>query len=136
MRVSTKGRYALRMMLDLAQHYGEGYISLKDIADRQNISKKYLDQIMMLLKGNRFFKSSRGYQGGYKLAQEPKDYTLGEILEMTEGSLSPVACLDDQGKDCGRGESCKVLNVWLGLDKAIRDYVDNITLQDILDQNC
>lgn len=134
MRVSTKGRYALRVMLDMAQHGDEGYISLSDIAQRQGISKNYLDQIMLILKKGQFFKAARGYQGGYKLAKAPDQYTVGQILRVTEGSIMPVACLDDCGEDCARSDGCMAMQVWAGLGKVMADYVDHLTLQDILER--
>lgn len=133
MRISTKGRYALRVMLDLAQHTGQGYISLSDIAKRQDISKNYLDQIMMLLKKDNMFKASRGYQGGYMLARKPAEYTVGEILCVTEGSVAPVACVEEEEAECGRGSTCLARQVWLGLDHVMNHYLNNLTLQDILD---
>ncbi|MGN0460706.1 MAG: RrF2 family transcriptional regulator [Ruminococcus sp.] len=133
MKISTKGRYALRMLLDLAEHQNDGYIALKEIATRQNISKKYLEQIVPILNKSDFLSTNRGYQGGYKLAKAPDKYTVGDILRMTEGSLSPVACLDCNPVGCERSGECATLPVWQGLKKAICDYLDNITLQDILD---
>lgn len=133
MRISTKGRYALRLMLDLAQNADEGYISLKVVADRQGISKRYLDQIMMVLNRTEFLESARGSQGGYRLAGSPSDYTVGAILRLTEGSISPVPCLEDDS-GCGRAEECMARNVWAGLDQVISDYLDGMTLQNVLDE--
>ncbi len=133
MKISTKGRYALRMLLDLAQHQNEGYIALKDIASRQSISKKYLEQIVPILNRSDILNTNRGYQGGYRLAKTPDKYTVGDILRLTEGTLSPVACLDRDPSDCVRSDECLTLPVWIGLKKAICDYLDGITLQDILD---
>ena len=132
MKISTKGRYALRMMLDLAIHRSDGYISLKDIAERQNISKKYLEQIIPLLNRSGFLRTSRGYQGGYMLVEPPSKYTVGEILRLTEGSLAPVSCLDFEVNDCPRQTECLTLPIWKGLYKAVTDYLDGITLQDII----
>lgn len=134
MKISTKGRYALRMLLDLAEHQNDGFIALKDIASRQDISKKYLEQIIPILNKSDFLLSNRGFQGGYKLAKSPDKYTVGDILRITEGSLSPVACLDHDPVRCPRSDTCPTLPVWKGLKKAIDDYVDNITLQDLLEQ--
>ena len=134
MRISTKGRYALRMMLDLAEHKENGYTALKDIAQRQGISKKYLEQIVPLLNKADILKTNRGYQGGYMLAREPSQYTVGEILRITEGSISPVACLEAETNLCDRADSCATLKVWEGLQKVITEYLDGITLQDILDE--
>ncbi len=134
MKISTKGRYALRLVLDLAEHRNEGYIALKDIAERQNISKKYLEQIIPLFNRSDILKTSRGYQGGYMLAPDPKQITVGSILRMTEGSLAPVACLDGDPVGCERRADCPTLPVWMKLDRLINEYLDTVTLQDILDQ--
>lgn len=134
MKISTKGRYALRMMLDLAEHQGDGYIALKDIAARQNVSKKYLEQIVPILNKADILNTNRGYQGGYRLARTPDQYTVGDILRITEGSISPVACLDKNPVECERAAECATLPVWQGLYKVIADYLDGITLQDILDK--
>ncbi len=134
MKISTKGRYALRLMIDLAEHVGCGYIVLKDIAARQDISKKYLEQIMPILNRTDFLVTNRGYQGGYMLAKSPDKYTVGDILRATEGSLTPVSCLDHEPNTCPRAAECATVNVWRGLYKAITDYLDSITLQDILDK--
>lgn len=133
MKISTKGRYALRMLLDLAEHKEDGYVALKDIAARQNISKKYLEQIVPMLNKSSILNTNRGYQGGYKLANSPDKYTVGDILRITEGSLAPVACLDRDPMDCERANECATLPVWQGLYKTINDYLDSITLQDIID---
>ncbi|NLZ46150.1 MAG: Rrf2 family transcriptional regulator [Clostridiales bacterium] len=134
MKISTKGRYALRLLIDLAQHKNSGFVALKDIAERQEISKKYLEQIVPLLNKSGFLRTNRGYQGGYMLAKEPNKYTVGEILRVTEGSLAPISCLDYEHNDCPRAEGCITIGVWRGLYKVITDYLDNITIQDILDQ--
>ena len=134
MKISTKGRYALRMMLDLAAHQGDGYVALKDIAQRQEISKKYLEQIVPMLGKSDILRTTRGYQGGYRLARAPKDYTVGEILRFTEGDLSPVACAGEETPVCTRSADCAVLPVWQGLYKVINEYLDGITLQDLLEQ--
>ncbi len=133
MKISTKGRYALRLMLDLAEHVGCGYVVLKDIAERQNISKKYLEQIMPVLNRTDFLIANRGYQGGYMLAKPPSKYTVGEILRATEGSLAPVACLEREPNECPRAGECLTLGMWKGLYDVITDYLDGITLQDLLD---
>ena len=133
MKISTKGRYALRMLLDLAQHMEQGYVPLKDIADRQNLSKKYLEQIVPVLNKSEMLQTNRGFQGGYRLAKAPDEYTVGEILRLTEGNLAPVACLADDPNQCLRREECITLPVWEGLYRAIAEYLDSITLQDILE---
>ena len=134
MKISTKGRYALRMLLDLAEHKNNGFIALKDIAARQGISKKYLEQIVPLLNKSDFLLVNRGFQGGYMLAKPPEKYTVGDILRITEGSLAPVACLEQNPNQCERSADCPTLSVWKGLEKVINDYLNNITLQDILDE--
>ncbi|MDO4460855.1 MAG: Rrf2 family transcriptional regulator [Clostridia bacterium] len=134
MKISTKGRYALRMMIDLAEHQNEGFIPLKDMAERQNISKKYLEQIVSLLNKAGVLQTNRGFQGGYKLIRSPKHYTVAEILKITEGSLAPVACLDCGDVNCDRADNCVTLPIWQGLNDVINNYLENITLQDILDR--
>ncbi|MDR1617395.1 MAG: Rrf2 family transcriptional regulator [Syntrophomonadaceae bacterium] len=133
MKISTKGRYSLRMLVDLAEHKDNGYIALKDIAERQGISKKYLEQIVTLLNRSDILRTNRGYQGGYMLAQAPSQYTVGQILRITEGGLCPVACLEDDPNQCERSGSCRTLPIWQGLSNVIAEYLDSITLQDILD---
>ena len=134
-KISTKGRYALRMLIDLALHHSEGYVSLKDVAQRQDISKKYLEQIVPLLNRSDILKTNRGYQGGYMLAKAPSEYTVGGILRLTEGSLAPVACLEAGTNDCPRAAECMTLYVWEGLYKVETEYLDGITLQDIIDRS-
>lgn len=133
LKISTKGRYALRMLIDLAMHQNDGYIALKDIAARQNISKKYLEQIMPILNKADVLLTNRGFQGGYRLARTPDQYTVGEILRITEGSLAPVACLDHTPNNCPMSEECITLPVWKGLNEVITKYLDSITIQDIID---
>ena len=134
MKISTKGRYALRMMIDLAEHQGTGFVALRDIAARQGISKKYLEQIIPILNRSDFLQANRGAQGGYRLAKAPKDYTVKDILELTEGSLAPVTCLDTTPVGCERSESCVTLPLWKGLAEVINNYLDSITLQDLLER--
>lgn len=134
MKISTKGRYALRMMLDLGQHDTGEYISLKDISNRQGITVKYLEQIVTSLTKAGFLRSQRGNNGGYRLAKSPREYRVGDILRVMEGSLAPIACLDDPDNVCPRACECEVLPFWKGLDKVINDYVDSYTLADLLDQ--
>lgn len=135
MKISTKGRYALRLMLDLAEHQSNGFVALKDIAQRQGISKKYLEQIVPLLNKAGVLKTTRGHQGGYMLAKEPCEYTVGDVLRITEGSLAPVACLDDDINRCDKADTCLTLPVWQGLDRVIHEYLDSITLQSIIDSS-
>ena len=133
MKISTKGRYALRMMLDLATYNTGEPVVLKDIAKRQDISEKYLEQIISILNKAQFVRSIRGAQGGYVLRRAPEEYTVGEILRLTEGSLAPVACLDEDADECERRSQCATIYVWEKLNKAISDVVDNITLADLVD---
>lgn len=132
MKISTKGRYALRIMADLAIHDNGEYIRLKDIAERQSITLKYLEQIMPLLTKAGYVKSCRGNNGGYMLARKPEEYTAGEILRTTEGSLSPIACIEDQPNRCPRKEKCTTLSFWEGLWQVINEYVDHVTLADLI----
>lgn len=134
MKISTRGRYALRMMLDMAQHQVNGPVALKDIAERQNISKKYLEQIALVLSQNGMLRGSRGHQGGYRLMKEPEEYTLYSVLEIVEGSLHPVACLDHAPNDCDRCNGCETLYIWEGLDQVIREYLNAMTLKDVLER--
>ena len=133
MKISTKGRYALRMLLDLAEHQQDGFIALKDIAARQHVSKKYLEQIVPILNKSNILQANRGFQGGYRLVNQPSEYTVGSILRLTEGSIAPVACLDFEPVGCEYRNECITLPLWQGLSKVIADYLGNITLQDILD---
>lgn len=133
MKISTKGRYALRLMLDLALNDTGQTIRIKDIAARQEISEKYLEQIIAVLNKAGYVKSVRGPQGGYSLARKPKDYTVGMILRLTEGSLAPVACLDDDPNECNRQEDCVTIYIWEKLYEAINSVVDNYTLADIVE---
>lgn len=135
MKISTKGRYALRMLIDLAQHQNEGFVALKDIAARQNISKKYLEQIVPLLNNSNMLQANRGFQGGYRLAGKPSAYTVGSILRLTEGGLAPVACLECEPYGCEMKATCATLSMWEGLYKVMTEYLDGITLQDILDKS-
>jgi Rrf2 family protein len=132
MKISTKGRYALRLMLDLAQRDDGEYTTIKSIAQRQEISDKYLEQIISVLNRAGFVKSIRGAQGGYRLAKPAKEYTVGMILRLTEGDLSPVACMKDRPNQCPRQESCPTLEVWKKLDDAISGVIDHITLADLV----
>lgn len=134
MKISTKGRYALRMLIDLAEHENDGFIALKDIAKRQGVSKKYLEQIVPILNRSDVLQTNRGFQGGYKLSKSPDKYTIGTILRLTEGSLAPVSCLDRTPNQCERSAECVTLPIWQGLNKVINDYLDSITLQDVVDR--
>lgn len=133
MRISTKGRYAMCVMIDLAEHYKEGPVALKDIASRQNISKKYLEQIVSLLNRPDFLKTVRGAQGGYMLARTPDKYTVAEILKLSEGSLAPVPDLDDPSEAAAAADY-QLLPLWQGLYDVVNSYLEGVTLQDILDR--
>lgn len=133
MKISTKGRYALRMLTDLAQNQGDGYISLHEIAERQEISKKYLEQIVPMLNKSGLLRTNRGNKGGYRLNKPAENCTVGDVLRATEGSLAPVACLEYNVNDCPKADRCSTLFVWEGLYKLTSQYFDSITLRDILD---
>lgn len=136
MKISTKGRYALRVMLDLAEHNTGEYIPLTDIAARQEISEKYLESIVSVLSKHHFLSALRGKGGGYKLARAPESYTVGSILKLTEGSLAPVACLEGDGANaCPRAPYCKTLGMWTRFYRLIDDYFEGITLSDLLTQD-
>ena len=132
MKISTKGRYALRLMLDIALNDAKTPVRIKDIAERQQISDKYLEQIVSSLNKAGFVKSLRGPQGGYRLNKKPEEYTVGMILRLIEGSLAPVACLDDDINNCTRADRCPTLILWEKLYDAISEVVDNITLADLI----
>lgn len=131
MKISTKGRYAVRLMLDIAQHSNGENISLKDVSKRQDISLKYLEQIVNMLSKAGLLKSQRGSQGGYKLLRKPEEYTIGDILRVTEGDLAPVACLEDGADECQRIDVCPTIKLWRGLHATINEYLDGITLADL-----
>lgn len=134
MKISTKGRYALRLMLDLAMQENGNYVSINSVSQRQDISEKYLEQIIKMLSKNGLVESTRGAQGGYRLTKEPKDYTVGEILRVTEGSLAPVSCLQDDENKCEHCEDCVTIEIWQNVLDAINEVVDNITLQYLVDK--
>ncbi|MDO4269029.1 MAG: RrF2 family transcriptional regulator [Eubacteriales bacterium] len=133
MIISTRGRYALRVMVELAQRTGDGYVPLKEIAEHQDISEKYLENVIKVLVQNGFLEGLRGKGGGYRLTREPKDYTLGGILRLAEGSLASVACTEDSAADCPRRNICPSRPVWQKLDQLINGYLDGITLADLLE---
>ena len=133
MKISTKGRYALRLMLDLASDVSNKPVSIKEIANRQEISDKYLEQIISVLNSAGFVRSVRGPQGGYMLKNRPENYTVGMILRLTEGSLAPVSCVEDDAPECDRMDSCATMRVWKQLNDAINSVVDNITLADLVE---
>ena len=134
MKFSTKDRYALLLMVELASATPGEYLPLKAVSDNQGISVKYLEQIVPILNKSGFLKTNRGYQGGYMLAKPPRQYTVGDILRLTEGDLAPVPCAAQDPADCPRSEDCATLPVWRGLNRVINEYLDGITLQDLLEQ--
>jgi len=133
MKISTKGRYALRLMIDIAIHSAAEPVRIKDIAKRQDVSEKYLEQIIAVLNKAGYVKSIRGPKGGYLLTKQPADYTAGMILRLTEGSLAPVSCLEFEENDCPRQDQCATLELWKRLDQAIKDVVDSVTLEDLVE---
>lgn len=133
MKISTKGRYAVRVMLDLAEHNTGEYIPLTDIAKRQEISEKYLEAIVASLVKGRLLIALRGKKGGYKLTRNPEEYTVKDILQVTEGAFVPVTCMETEINNCERVAECKTLKIWEGLQKLVNDYFESITLQNLLD---
>lgn len=131
MKISTKGRYAVKVMLDLALNNTGECIKVKDIAARQNISEKYLEQIIAILNKAGYVNSVRGAQGGYRIAKSPEEYTIGMILRLTEGSMAPVTCLDE-GTECEQCDTCETLEVWKELYDAINNVIDNVTIADLV----
>ncbi len=134
MKISTKGRYALRLMLELATGEPNELLTIKKIAERQGISDKYLEQIIIVLSRAGFVKSARGAQGGYRLSRPASEYTAGEILRQIEGSMVPVACMEDAPNRCPRCNQCATLDLFKDIDAAIRNVVDNVTLADLADR--
>ena len=135
MMISTKGRYALRVMIDLAEHQTEGYIPLKEIAERQEISEKYLESILKVLVKEKLLSGLRGKGGGYRMTKSPDHYTVGNILRLTEGSLAPVACLEKDAAVCMRTAHCRTLPMGRELDKIVNDYLDSVTIADLMNKN-
>lgn len=134
MKISTRGRYAIRILLDIAMHQGKGFVSMKDIARRQQISKKYGDQIGMQLSQAGLLLTARGRQGGYQLIPKPQDVTALQILRVMEGSLAPVQCLETEANLCERCGYCATLSMWTGLNQVMTDYLGGITLQSLIEQ--
>ena len=134
MKISTKGRYAVRVMLDLALNNTGECIKVKDIAARQGISEKYLEQIIAVLNKAGYVKSVRGAPGGYRIAKKPEDYTVGMILRLTEGSMAPVSCLEEGAPECERCDTCETLEVWKDLYAAINGVIDNVTIADLVER--
>ena len=132
MMISTRGRYSLRVLADLAEHRSEGFIPMKDVAARQEISLKYMEKILPVLTKNHIVDGIQGKGGGYRLSREPGEYTLGEILRLTEGSLAPVTCLEGEENTCPRAGHCHTLPMWEKLDSLINGYLDSVSLADLL----
>lgn len=132
MLISTRGRYALRVLLDLAENQDKGYIAMKKVAERQELSLKYIERIMPVLSKNHYVEGVQGKGGGYRLVKNPKEYRIGDILRLTEGTLAPVACLECNSKTCQREKICKTLPMWREFYQIINDYFDNITLADLM----
>lgn len=132
MMISTKGRYALRVLIDLAEHYSGDYIPMKDVAKRQELSLKYLERIVPVLTRNNLVEGVHGKGGGYRLTKRPEDYNVGDILRLTEGDLSPVACLEGGAAPCGRAAECRTLPMWREFYKVVNDYFDGISLSDLM----
>lgn len=131
MLISTKGRYALRVMIDLAEHRGQGYIPMKDIAARQELSLKYLERILPTLTRGKYVEGQHGKGGGYRLMKAPEDCRVGDILRLTEGTLVPVACLEEGTAPCQRSAECRTIGMWKKLDRIISEYLDGITVADL-----
>ena len=132
MLISTRGRYALRVMIDLGEHAGRGYIPMKDVAARQGVSLKYLEQILPALTKAGLITGIHGKGGGYQLCRQPSDYTVGEVLRLTEGNLAPVSCLECDAKPCERADQCRTLPMWTDFHRMINAYFDGITLADLM----
>lgn len=132
MMISTRGRYALRVIIDLAEHNSDGYTPLKDIAERQDISRKYAENIMTALSKNGFVEAVHGKGGGYRLNRKPEEYRVGDILRLTEGSLAPVSCLECGTKICDRAGECRTFPMWDKLNKLINDYLNQVTIGDLM----
>ncbi len=136
MMISTRGRYALRVMIDLAEHTEVGYIPMKEVAERQGISLKYLERILPVLVKNGLVEGIHGKGGGYRLSRAPEECTVGEILRLTEGDLAPVACLECGAEPCEKSSTCKTLSMWSGFYRLTNQYFDGITISDLINGNC
>ena len=132
MMISTRGRYALRVMLDLADNYSEGYIPMKDVANRQELSLKYIERIMPVLSKNNLVEGVHGKGGGYRLTRQPEDYKVGDILRLAEGDLAPVACLECGAKPCEKAAECRTLPMWTEFHAVVNSYFDKISLADLM----
>lgn len=134
MKISTRGRYALKIMIDLALNDSDSYVSLRGVAERQNVSAKYLEQIIAMLSNAKLIKSSRGKSGGYKLSRPANEYTVGDILRASEGSLAPISCVEDSPNRCTQKNCCPTLSFWEGLNNTINEYIDSKTLLDLVNE--
>ena len=132
MMVSTRGRYALRVIIDLAENGNDGYIPMREVASRQEISLKYLERIMPLLVSENLVEGVHGKGGGYRLSKDPASVTIGQVLRITEGDIAPVACLECNAEECSRIEDCRTLPMWSELNSRINDYLDNVTIADLM----
>lgn len=132
MMISTKGRYALRVMIDLAERQNDGYVAMKSVAERQDISLKYLEKILPVLVAEKLIEGVHGKGGGYRLTRSPGEYTVGAILRLTEGDLAPVACLECHAEPCDRTSDCRTLPVWAELNRRVNEYLDSVTLADLM----
>lgn len=132
MMISTRGRYSLRVMIDLAEHFSDGFIPMKEIASRQGISLKYLERFVPALSKSGFIEGVQGKGGGYRLTKRPEEYTIGEILRVVEGNLAPVSCLECGAEPCAREKECRTILMWKNLQKVINEYFDGITLKDLM----
>ena len=136
MVVSTKGRYAIRAMIDIAENGGGGYVAMKEVAERQALSLKYLERIVPVLVSANLLEGVHGRGGGYRLTKAPSEYTAGEILRLTEGDLAPVACLECDAEKCARAPECRTLPMWKELNRLIAEYLDSVTLADLMKPSC
>ena len=132
MKISSRGRYALRVMVDLAEHGDSGYIPMKEVAQRQEISLKYLEKILPLLVAGKLVEGIHGKGGGYRLTRSPGEYTIGEILRLTEGDLAPVSCLECNTGECSRSATCRTLPMWNELNRRTMEYLDSVTIADLM----
>lgn len=135
MKLSTRGRYGLKAVFELALHYGDGPIPLRDVASRQNLSESYLEQLFLSLRKDKIIESVRGAQGGYMLTKSPKEITVGEVLRCLEGNMSPAVCLEEEGVTCSQEEECITKYVWSEIKKSIDQVIDSITLQDMVEKS-
>ena len=132
MMISSRGRYALRVMIDLAEHDDGGWVPMKEVAQRQDISLKYLEKILPLLVSGKLVEGLQGKGGGYRLTRAPKDYSVGEILQLTEGDMAPVACLECNAEQCVRTADCRTLPMWRELNRRMKEYLDSVTIRDLM----